>query len=312
MYRVENSQVASRESIKLLNKSSGESVEIIPELGGMVYQITLQQEALLKPLLFTDKTEELGENPEYRGRLLFPFHDRIPGGKYSFAGKQYQLEINNHADSSAIHGLIAQEPLQILRRGELSDSCSVTLGYRIDKNRFKGYPFELELEVEYCLSEGRFELYFNIHNFGQEVTPCTLGWHPYFTLDQLVDNCTIEIAAPLNIEMGEDLVPTGKITPCRDTPLDFYTAKKIGNLELDIALKAAEDGTTVLGFNQKKIVLKQDTNFLAYTQIYIPVDRLSVAIEPVSAGPNAFNHHNFGLTALSPGEMIKTSVVVSV
>src|SRR5690606_29799835 len=90
--------------ISLSNVHSGERVEIVPSLGGMINELLLQSPGGLSSLLFGDQWSELRANPMYRGRLLFPFCCRIPGGRYTFQGKTYKFPINRPQEHSALHG----------------------------------------------------------------------------------------------------------------------------------------------------------------------------------------------------------------
>jgi len=92
--------------IVLHNSLTNECVEIIPDLGGTVYKIALNRNGILHDVLASDGEELLRENPLYRGRILFPFHDCIPYGIYQFRGKYFELIINCAEDGSAIHGLL--------------------------------------------------------------------------------------------------------------------------------------------------------------------------------------------------------------
>jgi len=42
-----------------------------------------------------------------------------------------------------------------------------------------------------------------------------------------------------------------------------------------------------------------------YLQVFIPPDRMSIAIEPMTCNANAFNNKD-GLITLSPGEVLTT------
>ena len=70
-------------------------------------------------LLVEDAAEELLANPWFRGRLLFPFNDRIPGGVYRFEGREYAFPCTEGDD--ALHGFLWQRAMRVRGSGETGD-----------------------------------------------------------------------------------------------------------------------------------------------------------------------------------------------
>lgn len=297
--------------VELKNSQTEESVVVVPSLGGTVNQITLRDSEGLRETLKVDE-KHYSDNHSYRGRLLFPFNDRIPEAYYEWFGKEYQLDSNCPSDGSAIHGLIYDQEMTQVSEVADDNSAKLTLEIEIKPDQFAGYPFQVFFQVEYVLNEDGFKMNFKIENTGKEVAPVALGWHPYFKIgDTLIDH-DMYMNSNSYVAVDRDLIPTGDIPSVDDTELDFRRGGPIEKLDLDHALTAPMDQETVLKYEDRRVVIQQDTKFFQYVQCYIPPNRQSIAIEPVSGATDSFNREDLGRTDLIPGEVIETWCSVSV
>ncbi|MBF0433383.1 MAG: hypothetical protein HQK83_19050 [Fibrobacteria bacterium] len=111
--------------------------------------------------------------------------------------------------------------------------------------------------------------------------------------------------------MDEELLPTGNMKLVKDSPYDLSEGTVIGAKEIDIAYLAHKNGIYFLQFNRQIIKLEYDPDFFKYLQVFIPPDRMSLAVEPVSAATNAFNIPHLGRREIAPGEKIKTELRIS-
>lgn len=297
--------------VELKNIQTEESVVIVPDMGGTVNQITLKDFGGLRELLKVDE-KHYTDNHSYRGRLLFPFNDRIPEAFYEWFGKEYQLKSNCASDGSAIHGLIYDQKMTVVNESADENSAQMTLSFEILPDQFEGYPFQVFFQVQYLLTEEGFKMNFKIENTGKDVAPVALGWHPYFKIgDNLMDH-NLYMNSNSYVAVDRDLIPTGDIPSVDDTELDFRRGGSLEEVELDHALTAPMDQETVLKYEDRSVVIQQDTKFFEYVQCYIPRNRQSIAIEPVSAATDSFNREELGRTDLIPGEIINTWCSVSV
>lgn len=79
----------------LTNRSTHEEAVVIPEQGGMVYQLRLVQNGKLHDVLdFDADPEVVKKNSMYKGTFLAPFPNRTANGVYNFQGRSYELPIN--------------------------------------------------------------------------------------------------------------------------------------------------------------------------------------------------------------------------
>jgi aldose 1-epimerase len=293
--------------------------EIIPRLGGTVRQVSLSDplSGKARPLMRADEAAELAVNPWFRGRILFPLNDRIPEGRYSFGGKEYRLKPNSPEDGSAIHGLICGRELEILRKG--TDGQSVFLALQTElkpadcagTSGLPGYPGRLALTLTYSLCSGGFSLFFEAENRGSEPAPLSFGWHPYFVLGVKADELILSHGGSSYVPVGRDLMPLGGHASVQGSGYDFRKGRLIGSGPLDIALTAPPDGKASLSDGRLRIIYQASPEVFAYTQLFVPPERDSVAMEPITGATNSFNLPDLGRKIIAPGERISAAVHLS-
>lgn len=297
-------------AVELQNPASGEVVLVLPEFGGTVQRLRLDTGAGPKDVLVSDDADELRKNPWFRGRLLFPWSDRIRHARYRFRGRELLLHPNSPDDDSAIHGFIYDQPLVVLSSNASEERAEMTLRYDIEPGRFPGYPFRVRLGVSYELSAAGFRLAVDIENVGHEAAPVGFGWHPYFRLGRELSGTELSNAAEAFVEVDAALFPTGRLPSSEGTRYDFRGGRALGAEALDIALVAHAEGVTRLQRGEEALTLEQDPRFFRYVQLFVPPDRRSIAVEPLSAATDAFNRPELGLNVLEPGERVTSALRV--
>ena len=268
-----------------------------------------------------DAPGELATNPGFRGRLLVPFNDRIPRGRYRFEGQNYDLPVNEPESVCAVHGLVYDKPFAEDFREADDTHAVLQLSYRLGPESSPGYPFALLVTARYHLHADGFELSLGALNEGEGPAPVTMGWHPYVATPGGADDARITCPAERFVEVDRDLLPTGALPPVSGGPLDYAKPGRIGAREIDIALERSgttrtdamqtEAARTIVERGDDAIVLEQSLPPFRYTQLYIPPQRTSIAVEPVSGATDAFNRPELGLRRLEPGERIGGRVTIS-
>lgn len=305
----------TRENVEFLvmeNETTKEYVEIIPDLGGTVHKICILVDGEIKNILLSDEDADIVEHNLYKARILFPFNDRIPDGKYSFDGMNYQLDINSPEDNSAIHGFLYNEQMDFIDKELEDDYCTATLKTRIKAGEFNGYPFDLSLIVKYIFTKDSLRLEFEMENYGDKACPAALGWHPYFTFNNSLTDTSLTCNAKKYCEFDESFLPTGKILDCENTDYDFNAGKEIADMQIDNAFLTPEDGMVLLQKGNTTIEYKQDTNVFKYIQFFIPPQQNAIAIEPITSCANSFNMPELGLLVMNPGDIVKTWITLTI
>ncbi|HTX71192.1 MAG TPA: aldose 1-epimerase [Rectinemataceae bacterium] len=303
MFRITRSSVAGHGG-HLLSSGRGDELHVL-DLGGTVRELSLSGPGGGRgtSLLVRSELDAIEYDPLFRGRLLFPFNDRIPGGRYRFGGAEHRLRVNSPVDGSAIHGFLYRRVMECVGETAEEDCAKLVLRDRIGAADEPGYPFPISLRVEYELGPGRCRLGFRLRNVGDSAAPFGLGWHPYFSLGVPADDLVLTHGGERFVPVGEDLLPLGGLEPVTGSPFDFRTGRRLGKAALDTALCAPADGRCTLSRpGGPGLELAADPALFAFTQLYIPPDRRSVALEPVSSPTDAFNRPELGLPVLEPGE----------
>ncbi len=247
-----------------------------------------------------------------QGDVLIPFPGRIAEGRYVFDGEPFQLERNDKEGPNAIHGFVRTLPWQVSR----SEANCVSFDVRLEAEQYggKGYPFSLTIQVTYGLDETGLSCSFNVRNAGARPAPVGVGFHPYFTVGTpLIDEAEARIPAAGFLEFNDQLTPTGTILPAAGTQWDCRDFRRIGEKKFNhcyVQLDRDAEGMATASLRHagsgRLIEVTMDRSFSAivvYTGDAIAdAPRRAFAIEPMTCASDAFNHPEWGLKRLPPGE----------
>jgi aldose 1-epimerase len=239
-----------------------------------------------------------------RGQLLIPWPNRLQDGVYEFEGKRHQLPLTEPGNSNAIHGLVRWVAWAPRER----DAHRVVVGHVLHPQ--PGYPFTLDLEIEYALSDVGLTVRTSAANIGAEACPYGSGAHPYLTVGtETVDDVLLRLPARTVLRTDDRGIPIGSLA-VDGTELDFRAPRRIGAAQLDhgytdlehdekgIARVALSDG------GRRGVTLWVDESYpyvMVFTGDLPDVGRRGLAVEPMTCAPNAFRSGE-GLVRLEPGE----------
>ena len=310
MFSIQTGKLGKFIKYKLVNETTGEYVSVIPEFGGNVDEIVLGKKGVTYPVLEVfDNDDMVKGNPKYKSTQLIPFANRIADGKYSFNGKSYQLPIN--LGKNACHGLLLANPMKVTEKKANKNHASIKLEYKY-KGEVPGYPFKYKAVITYSLLEKvGFVCETVITNEDSSPIPVGHGWHPYYRTKGKVDRLKLKLPSIYRVEVVE-LIPTGKLIP--ET---YSEAVTIGSQECDAGFVVPDkEGAVSAELYDPELDIKlniwQETGKgkYNYMQTYIPENRNSIAIEPMSSMTDAVNNKN-GLIVLEPGQSFKAKFGVS-
>lgn len=248
----------------------------------------------------------------FQGQVLAPWPNRVGEGRYSFAGHDYRLDINNEATGTAIHGLVYD---QEWTPASVTDS-SVTL--RLDFEGTSGFPFPFDLSLTYTLSDTGLSVTTSATNSGTVPAPFGLGFHPFLTLGEPVaalaerGEVDLEITAGSQLPVDAQKLPTGPPEPVEGGEKDFRSpGRALGDTVLDHAftdLSRDGDGRAwvrLIG-PEHEVGMWCDASF-TWFQVFSSdhlkgaAYRANVAAEPMTCPPNALATGE-DLIVLEPGE----------
>lgn len=244
-----------------------------------------------------------------RGQVLAPWPNRLGDGRYEFAGLRAQAALDEPELHNAIHGLVRWVPWRLEARAQNVLSAACTL------HPSPGYPFTLDLRIEYRLGRDGLTATTRARNAGTATLPFGLGFHPYLRPgDGSVDTARLRLPGTRRLVLDDRGLPTGELRPVSGTELDFTTGRAIGATRMDtaftglhrdgdgIAWASLDDG---VGGGGTELWVDDRFNYLmCYTGDTIDDParrRAAVAIEPMTCPPDAFRSGK-DLVVLEPGQ----------
>ncbi|MCY7394923.1 MAG: aldose 1-epimerase family protein [Nocardioides sp.] len=243
-----------------------------------------------------------------RGQLLVPWPNRVRDGRYSYGGTEHQLALTEPSRHNASHGLARWAAWQPV--GPPAGGDTVTLGLRLMAQT--GYPWTLQLNVSYTLDESGLVVTQSARNLSGTAAPYASGAHPYLTagpggLDDWQLTCPASVRA---LSDPERLLPAGR-EDVAGTAYDFREPRRVGDVQVNhaftglitdaegVAMTTLVDPGTGTG-----VALWVDRHH-RWLMLYSSDDRpgsarRSLAVEPMTAGADAFNSGE-NLVTLEPG-----------
>jgi aldose 1-epimerase len=240
--------------------------------------------------------------PSFFGAILVPWPNRVVDGRYTFMGEDYQVAITEPDRGQALHGLAGWLDFEVAESAE----DSVLLRGAIPAQ--DGYPFPLEVYVEYRIEQAGLRTRVTTTNLGERPAPYGVAPHPYLVAgDGPIDDWTLEIPARSVLEVDERLSPGQLIAV--DDRFDFREEQLIGDRQIDNAYTAIDwtDDTARVRITNGGIGVELSWGReLGWVQIFtadLPTPewrRKAVAVEPMTCPPDTFNSGT-DLIVLAPG-----------
>lgn len=274
---------------------------VIASVGASLRMLTFDGRDLVVPFA----ADEV--RPGYRGATLAPWPNRIVDGRYRFGGVEHQLPLTEPARGQALHGLLVWS--EFSDRLILDDR--VVLAAVIEPQT--GYPFRIEVEVDYRLDADGLHQSVTAHNVGADAAPWGTGPHPYLVAGPgRVDAWTLLLPASEVLTVTPDrLSPIGVESVTQHPQWDFRAARPIADVFIDHAFTglARTEGiaevrlTTDAGTG---VAMNWDER-CPWVQVHTADDpdvddvhRIGLAVEPMTCPPDAFTS-GVDLVVLDPG-----------
>jgi aldose 1-epimerase len=290
-YSVDRS-VRSGTDIFRLEQADGAFAEIAPDWGNncFVFHATTD-------VLESVPIEKFAQRPQSYGiPILFPYPNRINDGKFTYAGKTYEVNPKQH-------GFVRDKKWRVLDNGS-SDSEGAWIRSEFDAANYPReildqFPFPFALEVLYRLRKGRLTMETVVRNTGENVLPFGFAIHPYF---QLPKSGTISIPAEKRWEL-KDMIPTGRRLHV-EGQYDLRQPRDVHTLSLDDIftdlLPKDQLIRCVLQDNAKGVrtIVEFDAHEFPDVVVYnVPSPRRAICMEPYTCPTDAFNLQNSGIDA---------------
>ncbi|MEV0736155.1 aldose 1-epimerase [Streptomyces sp. NPDC050549] len=259
---------------------------------------------------------ELRSQDGVRAGLLAPFPNRVADGRYHHDGREHDLLPGRAGDRTIYHGFAREAPFRLVAATMTPDSARLLLrSTTVRPGRYPGYPFALDLEVEYTIGRRDLGIEIRATNVGETTAPYAAGWHPYFTLSRPIDDMVLRIPAHTLIRTDASLIPlpgTEALLPLDRCPdMDFRTPRRLGTAVIDACFADLAPGPggrteTVLSdpVTGAELRVWQYGGYLhVFTGDTLARDRrASIALEPVEVLTDAFNRPELAAAlSLEPG-----------
>lgn len=261
---------------------------------------------------------ELDTQAGVRNGLMAPFSNRVRDGRYSFDGEQHQLQpVLAGQEELVFHGFLRVLDCELVDT-EVTDSAARfrLATHAIRPGGYAGYPFAVDLEVEYTVTPDELTLEVVGRNVGERVAPFGCGWHPYFRLGRHgVDPLELHVPARTRIRTDEALLPLAGdqafVPVDEDDRPTYERPRPVADAVLDVAfadLVADDDGLVRTRLRDpesgRSLTVWQPGGLMhVFTGDTLGRDpRASIALEPVELMTNAYARPDCAdALALPPG-----------
>ncbi|WP_075725996.1 hypothetical protein [Corynebacterium aquilae] len=252
----------------------GDYAATINTFGAALQALTYRGHALVE-------TFEHTPPPLSAGMVLAPWPNRLADGTFTYGDAEYHVPITEPERNNALHGMVDRD-WDIVNTSANTVELTLTLDER--------WPFDTTITAHYSLDERGLKATYTTDSTG----PSALGVHTYLRAPAAaVDDCTLHLSADSHLELSHDrLLPTGASTPAPPAPW------VLRGMQLDDCFHITEPVVTLNGPHGAV----QLTTTMGWLQIYTAADYphtgRALAVEPMSAPPNALNT---GVDLAGPG-----------
>ena len=310
--------------LKLNNSRTGATGQISPQAGFNLFQLRLPVgEQLVDVLDAAPDFRETGIHPGRSGiPLLFPFPNRIRGGRFTWNKVDYTLDgIHQDGKGNAIHGLVMDRPWRVIQVHENAAVGQFQLSIDAPDRRSL-WPADFLIEVRYELRDEGLHADVRVFNPDSNPLPFGFGTHTYFRVplspESRVADCLMQAPAAEQWELV-DCLPTGRKMPVSGRT-DLREGQELARLKLDDALTGlVEEGDridTVVMDPSAGLEIRQSFD-LAFQHViaFTPPHGRSVCLEPYTCITDAINLAqqgiDGGLRILGPGAEFRTWFQIS-
>lgn len=282
----------------------GEHRATIVEVGGGIREYSVGDRAVLQPYAVDSVCDGA------HGAVLIPWPNRLADGRYRFEGVDHQVALTEPEKANAIHGFLRWRSWRAVEHHPDRVVMAITL------HPLTGYPFQLDVTVEYRLDAHGLTVTTTATNSGSSTLPYGCGQHPYLSPGSgLIDDCVLQFTAATRILTDhERQLPTGT-EPVAGTAFDFASPKPIGDLHIDYAFTdlARADGLArvrLTGADKRCAELWVDETYpileLYTADTLSPSRRRSgLGVEPMTCPPNGLQSGD-GVLRIEPGASMAT------
>lgn len=239
----------------------------------------------------------------HAGGTIGPVANKINNGEFTINGKTYELEKNKDNGKTHCHGGSEGFDVKNWKANILKDGIEFTY---TKKDMEGGYPANTDAKVIY-----KFDNDNNLHIIykakSDADTLINMTNHTYFNLDgaqntqenSVYDHIVTLPNSSLITENNEIAIPTGKILKVENTPFDFKTPKKIG----DVINSESDQLKIGSGFDQNYIIDNYDgKTLIKAAEVESPKTGIKLDVLTNLPGFQFYSANHLGKTAQPNGK----------
>lgn len=239
----------------------------------------------------------------HAGGTIGPCANKINEGKFSINGKFYELECNKDNDTTHSHGGSDGFDVQNWNAKVLRDGVKFTY---IKKDMENGYPGNVKASVTYKFDNDN-NLHIIYNATSDKDTLINMTNHTYFNLDgadktqegSVLDHVVTLPNSKYLTKTNSIAIPTGELMEIKNTPFDFSTPKRIG----DVINEDHEQLKFAKGFDQNFCVENYDGNsIIEVAQVESPNSDIGLKVSTNLPGFQFYTANNLGKSTQPAGK----------
>lgn len=284
----------------ILQLSAGQMrLSLLPRQGGAIHGWTHGTMPLLRPTRpGANGTTTVRETASYP---LIPFSNRIAGGRFSFAGKDYVIPCDERDPRHALHGNALYAPWEILKASQ--DHALLHLAYEPTRHDTPFFPFLYDAEQSYEITETSLRITLRLKNTDISAFPGGLGHHLYFSrLAQTI----IHFQAAAMWESDAHNLPQTRTQKWRRPLADGMA---LNNTAFDNCFEKWNSRADIIYPEAGYRLSITASPLFGHAVLFTPPGKDYFAFEPVTHLNNAINRNEpfvqTGLKILAPGETME-------
>lgn len=300
-YTVSDSEIDGHRVITLRDGEAGAEVRVAPALGFNSYEFTVKGKRVFWSPFASLK--DFGARPSHMGNpFLWPWANRVDGVAYFVNGKKYpfNLELGNVRPGprqTPIHGLLVYESRWTAVRAEATqDEARVSARFEFYKypDLMAQFPFANAVAMTYRLRKGMLEVETAVENLSAEPLPVSLGFHPYFQVnDAPRDEWTVTLPVRSRYQLSDRLIPTGEVVPAPQAGPFGLSGKVLDDVFGDLVRDPDGFARFIVQGKQQKVIVEYGPAYHVAV-VYAPAGRGFICFEPMTSITDAFNAAHAG------------------